>query len=117
MAVDSGQVVAVTAQEGDHITLSIPLVGFPEGFQLRPGDRVFLVSGEKGPEARPLVHARELPRAPERKGERLAAANQEFALQRATVFAESPDDRHVILTIPNDGGRPEEVFAVRSPNK
>ena len=117
MAIDSGQIVAITAQEGDHITLSVPLTGFPDGYQLYPGDQVFLVSGERGPEARPLARAREVPSAPEQKGQRLVVANQELALQDATVYEESPDNRHVVFTIPNEGGRPEGVLSVRSPKK
>ena len=117
MAGDSGQVVAINAQEGDHIILSVPLVGFPDGFQLSAGDQVFLVSGENGPEARPLIRSREVSATPERRGRMLAVANQEFALQDATVQAESPDGHHVVLTVPNEGGRPEAVFAVRSPGK
>lgn len=116
MAADSGQVVAITAHEGDHITLSARLIGFPEGFQLRPGDQVFLVSGENGPEARPLARAREVPRAPERKGRTIAVANQEFALQDATVYEESPDERHIVFTVPNEGDRTEQVLSVRTPS-
>jgi hypothetical protein len=116
MAADAGQVVAITAQEGDHITLSVPLTGFPDGFQLQPGDQVFLVSGDKGPEARPLARAREVANAPDRRGRTLAVENQEFALQDATVYEQSPDDRHVVFTVPNERGRSEQVLSVRSPN-
>lgn len=116
MAIDAGQIVAITGQEGDHITLSVPLIGFPEGFQLQPGDQVFLISGERGPEARPLARAREVPGAPEQKGRTLVVANQELALQGATVYEQSPDDRHVVFTVPNEGGRTEGVLSVRSPD-
>lgn len=116
MAAHRGQIVAITAQEGDRIVLSVPLTGFPDGFQLNPGDQVFLVSGENGPEALPLARAREVPRAPEQRGRALAVENQEFAVQDATVYEQSPDDRHVVFTVPNEGGRSEQVLSVRSPN-
>jgi hypothetical protein len=117
MAEQSGLVVAITQQEGDRIVLSIPLAGFPQGFQLRAGDKVVLIQSTNGLEARPLAHARELHRAPERKGQRLAADNLEFALQDATLNAESPDNRTALFTVPNEGGRPEEVLSVRSPRR
>lgn len=114
----SGLVVSVTSHEGDRIVLSpVRLAGFPEGFQLQPGDRVVLVQGAEGIEARPLAHARELHRPPETKGQTLMADNREFALQAATVYAESPDDRTAIFTVPNEGGRPEQVLSVRSPRR
>jgi hypothetical protein len=117
MADQSGLVVAVGKHEGDHIVLSIPLAGFPDGFQLSSGDQVVLIQGDKGLEARPLAHAREVHRAPERKGQTLAADAREFALQDATVNAESPDDRTAIFTVPNEGGRPEQVLSVREPRR
>ena len=86
MAEDSGQVVAITGHEGDRVVVSVPLSGFPQGFQLHPGDHIFQVQGEKGPEAWPLVRARELPGAPERKGHKLTAEGEEFTLQNSTVF-------------------------------
>jgi len=117
MPIERGQVVAIAAHEGDHITVSVPLAGFPDGFQLQAGDQVFLISGENGPEARPLARAREVPSVPEKKGRTLVVANEELELQDATVYEESPDDRNVIFTVPNDGSHPEEVLSVRSPKK
>lgn len=120
MAEDSDKVVAVTSQEGDRVAVSgvaasVPLAGFPPGFKLRAGDNVFLVQGEKGPEAWPLTRAREVPSAPQRKGQTLTAGSEEFALQDSTVDAEAPDSRTTIFTVPNEGGRPEQVLSVRSP--
>jgi hypothetical protein len=33
-------VVEVIRQEGDHVLVSIPLEGFPEGFEVKPGTLV-----------------------------------------------------------------------------
>jgi len=117
MGEQSALVVSVTQQEGDKIVLSIPLAGFPEGFQLQEGDQIVLIRGANGLEARPLAHARELHRAPERKGRTLAADNREFETQQATLEAESQDDRTALFTVPNEGGRPEKVLSVRSPRR
>ena len=52
-----GHVVTVSSQEGQSVLVTVPMVGFPEGFQLPPGARVVLVSTPSGPAVRPLVRA------------------------------------------------------------
>jgi hypothetical protein len=116
MAEPAGQVIAITGQDGNRVNFSVPLVGFPDGFQLNVGDQVFLVAGENGPEAWPMARAREVSQVPEQRGQVLAAAEDHFALQEATVFAEAQDDRHIVFTIPNARGRLETVLSVRSPS-
>lgn len=48
-------VVAVTQSMGTQSTVTMPAVGFPEGWRLRPGDRVGLRKGMKGERALSLV--------------------------------------------------------------
>lgn len=55
MAGERGGTAAIVSQEDDHVLVSVPLVGFPPGFELRPGQRVVLVNEATGPAARPLV--------------------------------------------------------------
>jgi hypothetical protein len=57
--VEELEVGTVIQQQGDKVTVAVPLVGFPPGFQLQPGDRVILVNEAAGVVARPLVHFQE----------------------------------------------------------
>lgn len=109
--------VAISKQEGDRVVVSIPMAGFPDGFQLTAGDKVVLLRGDKGVEARPLTNVRRLHQPPQQKGAMLAAADQEFAVQAATANVEAPDDQTTIYTVPNEGGRPEQVLSIRSPRR
>jgi hypothetical protein len=50
------RVVRVDEQRGGAVTLSVPMIGFPEGFQLRKGEKVTLVEDALGNlGVRPLV--------------------------------------------------------------
>jgi hypothetical protein len=52
------KVVKVEEQKQGSVLISIPMVGFPDGFQLRPGESVTLVEETSGRLAvRPLVRA------------------------------------------------------------
>jgi copper(I)-binding protein len=121
MAGLSVQVVAIKNQEGDNVLVSIPMRGFPDGFQLSAGDQVVLLQGDKGVEARPLTHVRRLHQPPKQSGKALTAASQEFAVQDATANVqappEAPDNQTIIFTVPNEGGRPEQVLSIRSPRR
>jgi hypothetical protein len=103
----------VSAQEGDHVSVSIPVAGFPPGFQLRPGERVVLATDDSGLVARPLVRTHVVG-----AGQRAAAAT---ALQGAAVRSDVPaSDRNpagseVVFEIDNGSQRgPARVVAVRN---
>jgi len=115
MAGQSGQVIAINGQEGNNVILSVPMVGFPEGFELHKGDQVVLVQGDEGPAVRPLTRASSVDRLSEAKSGRLSAAGREFALQNATVRAEAPDNDSIVFSVPNVSGQPEQVISVRQP--
>lgn len=91
MAGEVGQVIEVLRQEGDRVLVSLPMVGFPPGFELRPGDRVVLVHDENGPAVRPLVRALTLQEPPSESGEQLVAGGRTFALQAATIREDEGD--------------------------
>lgn len=85
MAGEVGQVTEVSRQEQDRVLVSLPMVGFPPGFELRPGDRVVLVHDENGPAVRPLVRAVTVQEPPSESGEQLRAGGQTYAVQAATL--------------------------------
>jgi hypothetical protein len=78
-------VTEVSRQEQDRVLVSIPMVGFPPGFELRPGDRVVLVHDEQGTVVRPLVRSMTVQEQLNETGGQLVAGEQTMALQPASV--------------------------------
>lgn len=116
MAGEIGQVAEVTSQEGDRVLLSIPMAGFPPGFQLRPGERVVLVNDEEGLVARPLVRTVIVNNISDETANTLKADNQSFAIQASTIRDEDagqPGPREVFILDSGSAGGPEQVLAVR----
>ena len=119
-----GHVVTVASQEGQSVLVAVPMVGFPEGFELPAGARVVLVSTPTGPAARPLVRAipgSVPPDALERRGEPIPGAGRRV-LQQATEVGEqpsvevSPGEDVVWVVETSDPNGPESVVAVRRAN-
>ena len=118
---EEGSVVAVVGQEGTNALVSVPMVGFPEGFQLAAGARVVLVSTPSGPAARPLVRAVEGAVSPEALDQRgdLEVGGKRLVLQEATEIGEQPSAKgsagEDVLWVIETGDReqPEQVVAVR----
>src|SRR5687767_5796033 len=54
---EHGAPATVVKMVDDNVHVSIPLVGFPVGFELRPGERVMVMVEDSGLVARPLVEA------------------------------------------------------------
>lgn len=114
MAGEVGQVTEVAGQEEDRVLVSLPMVGFPPGFHLRPGDRVVLVHDENGPAVRPLVHAVTMPEPPDEAGEQLTAAGQTYALQPAAVRDDEGDGPpYTVWVVDCAEGDQEQVIAFR----
>jgi hypothetical protein len=109
-----GQVTVVSRQEGDRVLVSFPMVGFPPGFLLRPGDRVVLVHDENGFAVRPLVRAMTVQEPPSEPSEQLMAGEQTFALQAATVREDEGDGRpYSVWVVDNAEGAQGQVIAFR----
>jgi len=119
-----GGVVTVVRQDGDRVLVSVPMVGFPEGFQLTPGDRVAVVSEPGGAKARPLVWSRRVssvdPQAIQAGS--LEIEGRRVQSQAATLHeGAAPGDREtgagerVVWVIEReDAERPGQVVASRS---
>jgi hypothetical protein len=78
-------VTEVSGQEQGRVLVSIPMVGFPPGFELRSGDRVVLVHDEQGTVVRPLVRSMTVHEQLNEAGGQLVAGEQMLALQPASV--------------------------------
>ena len=105
--VEELEVGTVIQQQGDKVTVAVPMVGFPAGFQLQPGDRVNEASGVV---ARPLVHFQE----------GAAGAANLAALQMAPqaigsdkLGAARPAGNVGVWTIESSAAGPARVVAVR----
>lgn len=115
MAGESGQVTQVTPQEGDRVLVSVPMIGFPPGFRLRPGERAVLVCDETGPAVRPLVRAVEVNAVTE-EADALKADGQRFELQESTVReeAEREGEPYVVWVVdPGSAEGPPQAIAIR----
>lgn len=115
MAGESGQVTQVTRQEGDRVLVSVPMIGFPPGFQLRSGERVVLVHDETGPAVRPLVRAVTLDAPPEETAGAQAAGAQRYEVQESAVREEEGGGGQYVVWVVDHGSAegPEQVIAVR----
>lgn len=105
-------IAEVTRQEGDRVLVSLPLVGFPPGFQLRPGERITVYPGDGGAVAIPLVHEVKVPQVNEEAGH-LRAGNNRYALQSSVVRDDSGSG-DVVVTVVDKGSAegPEQVIAI-----
>ena len=108
--VEELEVGTVVQQQGDKVTVAVPMAGFPAGFQLQAGDRVVLVNEASGVVARPLVHFQEA-----------AAGAANLAALRMTpqavgadkLGAAAPAGNVGVWTIESSAGGPARVVAVR----
>jgi hypothetical protein len=113
-----GQIAEVAGNDGDRVLVSLPLVGFPPGFQLLPGDQVVVVHDVNGPAVRPLVRAVVLPSPAELSDRSVTAAGQRYSAQAATQRDDSGSGPQVLFVIeraPSASGE-EQVVAIRRDN-
>lgn len=115
MAVGASRVASVAQQEDDHVLVALPMVGFPPGFKLRPGDKVALVNEDDGPEIRPLLRGVELDASPESGAKELTAGGERYLVSEATVRTEGGTRRPSLLVVDNDSGAPPQVMYLRTP--
>jgi hypothetical protein len=108
----SGHVATVNAQQGDRVLISVPMVGFPQGFQLRQGDRVSVVQSGNGAVAVPLVRSFEA--TPEQSDalSGTARGGSALAVSDATIQSGS-GDRVVVFTLEREGSSSPQVLSVR----
>ncbi len=101
MAGERSGAATVISQEGGQLQLehrgsrlTARMEGFPQGFQLRNGDRVILLDAPTGTVARPLVRAVSLPlKSDDLKSRRsVLAQGRRLELQPGTLSAE-PNQR------------------------
>jgi len=99
MPSERNRAATVIAREGDRVRiehagkqLTVPLRGFPPGFELRPGTRVIVVDEPSGPVARPLVRAVRATISPDlvQKRARINVAERQIDIQPGTVVEEPP---------------------------
>lgn len=115
MAGEAGRVLEVIQQDGDQVTVKVPMRGFPPGFTIRPGARVVLMNDDDGPTVRPLVRAVEADNV-EIQGEEVAASNKRFALQESTIRNTDPGagTRPVVFVLDQGSStEPEQVLSIR----
>jgi hypothetical protein len=121
---EQGHVVTVVGQEGQNVLVAVPMVGFPEGFQLSPGARVVLVNTPSGPGVGPVVRAMRVRVAPEglERREALNLEGRQQVFQDATVVTEepavegAPEEDVVFVIDTGDVEGPEQVMGVRRVN-
>jgi hypothetical protein len=119
MAGEEGVVASIVKQEGDRVVISVPMVGFPRGFQLRSGERVVLVKEVSGPAARPLIRSTvvQLPLAKLTAGA-FEIDGQPHVLQAASVRDEpsprvEPGESVVFVVDEGSAPGPKQVIAIR----
>jgi hypothetical protein len=88
------------------------MVGFPEGFQLRQGDRVVIVHGDKGSMAVPLIRSFEA--TPEQSAALRSGGGGGAALAVSDATIQQGEGDHVIVyTIDREGSGAPQVFAIQ----
>jgi hypothetical protein len=121
MSGEQGGVVTIV-QRADHVLVSVPLVGFPSGFQVRPGERVVLVNERSGPAARPLVKTTIVNEAAREIVARGAVDiyGEPHVLQPSTVISDAaPGGEYgkrgcaVFVVDPGSAEGPKQVIAIR----
>lgn len=107
-------VTTVTEQQGDRVLLSVPMAGFPAGFQLRRGDQVTLIYDESGISARPLVKV--VADGAQLQGGQARAEGNTFELSAAAVDnSEGASGNLVLFVVEQEGNTVDagQVIAVR----
>jgi hypothetical protein len=112
MAGEFGQITRIERQDGDRVLVSLPLVGFPAGYTLRPGARVVVVFDEDGPAVRPAVDVVPIgASAPDAAGGTVTAKGRRLEVPANIVHDERGDGEYIAFVIGGDEG--EQVVAIR----
>lgn len=110
-----GEVANVAGQEGDRVLLAVPMNGFPPGFKLRPGERVFLVGDESGLAVRPFIREVKVNSLSTEAAGVLVADNERFVVQEGTLRLGEGHRGPFIVSVVDRGSAPgpEQVIAIR----
>ena len=109
-----GQVTVVSRQEDDHVLVTLPLVGFPPGFRLRPGDRVVVAQDDESRlVVRPLVRAVTVQERPDESVEQLVVEGQMFTLAAGAAREEHGEPPYSVWVVDNATGERGQVIAFR----
>ena len=114
----------VLVRDEDRRETTLPLVGFPRGFKLHPGQRVAVIREQSGLVARPLVVSRTGRATPQDVASgAVEVAGPSAVLQPASVRGEvSPGDRpvpdqfDVFVVDHGSADGPRQIIAIR-PNR
>ena len=106
----------VIKQEGNEVHVSIPMVGFPAGFELQPGDKVTVLCEKGRLVARMLIHMKEVSEPAANKSALEANAGGEFALDpNSVVDTGAESDRLEAYIIDSDSDRERAVAVLPKP--
>ena len=107
--VEELEVATVVQQQDGKVTIALPMVGFPEGFRLEPGDQVVVVDQPAGLAVRPLVQLHRVD----------AAATGRFNMTAQTPGANrlAAGGAVDVWTVERSGGDTGRVVAVRNANQ
>lgn len=106
----------VIKQEGNEVQVSIPMVGFPTGFELQPGDKVTVLCEKGRLVARMLIHMVEISEPAENKSALEANAGDEFTLDpNSIVDVGGESDRLEAFIVDSDSDRERAVAVLPKP--
>lgn len=107
---------AVMEQDGDRVVISLPMVGFPDGFRLRKGDKVAVLPDSNGGAAvQPYTEAVIVDDVPKETGEQLTSQGLNFGIQAASVrVMDTPGNRYALFIVQNESPDvPPQVLSIR----
>lgn len=118
--VEELEVATITQQRDGKVSISLPMVGFPKGFQLEPGDHVVIVNEASGLVARPLVNYHEVDAGSAKvSGGILRAQSSEYKVTAQSVgsdkLAGGQTGNVGVWTVETSASGPARVVAVRRP--
>src|SRR2546426_801942 len=115
---EHGAPATVVQGQKDSVLVSIPMVGFPPGFQLRPGEKVMVMVEGSDLVARPLVEMAVVNESVEdlAASGKIDISGRPHVLQPATALGKSdhPKQGAVVFVVdPGSAPGPKQIVAAR----